>query len=125
MFGSWLFFWYITWPPSALQVGAAIAGMLIGCIYNLDRLLNWDVYAWQWHDATRRNRVYPSFLYRLALFGGVLGMLSVPLMRRYFGSEVTLALIPLGGVAIGLIFLWFFAEGCCHIFYHRRQKQHE
>src|SRR5215213_6696592 len=39
--GSRLLFWRSTWPPSILQIGAAIIGTLLGCLYYLDRIRNW------------------------------------------------------------------------------------
>ena len=121
-FGVWLWFWYDTWPPSALQISAAVLGTLIGGIYCLDRVQCWDVRAWEWRDEQRRNRTYPLFLYRILPFSGAVGVLATILIDRTLGKAVGLAFIPLVGTSVGLMFLWGTIEAIRHIAYHRVKK---
>ncbi len=116
--GLWLWFWYDTWPPSTLQISAAVLGTLIGSLYCLDRIQNWNVQAWEWRDTQRRNRTYPRFLYRILPFSGAVGVLASILIDRTLGKAVGLAFIPFVGTSVGLFFLWGTIEAIRHIAYH-------
>ena len=86
--GSWLLIWRDIWPPSSLQIGAALIGTLSGGIYCLDRIRNWDVRTWEWRDEQRRNRIYPLFLYRILPFSGAVGVAVSFIIDHTFGKAV-------------------------------------
>lgn len=120
--GLWLLIWRDIWPPSSVQIGAALLGTLIGGIYCLDRIRNWDMRTWEWRDEQRRNRIYPLFLYRILPFSGTVGVAASLFIDRTFGKAVGLAFVPLMGAGVGLIFLWHTIEAIRHIRYHRTRK---
>jgi hypothetical protein len=120
--GSWLLFWRSTWPPSILQIGAAVIGTLLGCLYCLDRIRNWDVRTWEWRDGQRRNRTYAPILYRILPLSGAVGVVVAIFIDRTLGKEVGRAFIPLVGTSVGLIFVSGTIEAIRHIRYHRVRK---
>jgi uncharacterized integral membrane protein len=120
--GAWLLFWRSTWPPSPLQIGAAIIGALIACVYCVDRSRNWDVRAWDWRQEQRRNRAYSPFLYRILPFSGAVGVIAALIIDSTFGKAVGQAFIPLAGAGVGLIFAWHTIEAIRHIVYFGARK---
>ncbi len=117
-FGGWAWFWSVIWPPSRLQIAAAIGGICFGLIYCVDRLRNWDVYTWEWRPATR-NRTYTPIIYRLAILGGPLGILATQIAREFISKEVRYAFVSAGLAGMGLVFVWTVVECCRHLLYYR------
>ena len=112
--GFWIWFWFVEWPPSLLQVIAHGIGVLIAVLYCRDRHRHWDTHQWHWRIATR-NRLYSRRAYRLAGLGGLCGVISTQVFRPFVSADIRYSVMSAGLLSIGILSAWSTNECYQHL----------
>jgi hypothetical protein len=111
---SWSFIWATDWPPSFFHLLGAVLGIIPAVIMCIDRLINFDIIAWDWRNS-ERDKSFAPLLSKIIPFSGVTGTIIYTILQRTAPSDVNDMIFTACLAYPCVISIWMTIEHARHV----------